>query len=105
VAGRLVDLERNRLVAEIDAPADGVVVVHEAFFPGWSARVDGAPAAIVPANAAFRGVLVGPGRHRIEMEYSAGAWPSLALLSLLGTAGAALLAVWPALAARRRGAA
>ncbi len=103
VAGRLVELERNRLVAEIDAPADGIVVVHEAFFPGWSARVDGAPAAIVPANAAFRGVLVGPGRHRIKMEYSAGAWPTLALLSLLGTAGAVLLAAWPALAARRRG--
>ncbi len=105
VAGRLVELERNRLVAEIEAPADGVVVVSEAFFPGWSARVDGAPAAVFPANAAFRGVLVGPGRHRIEMEYSSGAWPTLALVSLLGFAGAALAAAWPALSARWRGAA
>ena len=105
VPGRLVELERNRLVAEIEAPADGIVVVHEAFFPGWSARVDGAPAEIIPANAAFRGVLVGPGRHRIEMAYSAGAWPTLALVSLLGFAGAALAALWPVLRARRRGAA
>ncbi|HWM84835.1 MAG TPA: hypothetical protein VNO33_03330 [Kofleriaceae bacterium] len=91
VAGSLVELQRNRLVAEVDAPAAGIVVVHEAFFPGWSARVDGAPVDLVPANAGFRGVLVGPGRHRIEMEYSPGAWPALAIVSLLGLAGTGLL--------------
>ncbi|HKE15517.1 MAG TPA: hypothetical protein VKB80_11655 [Kofleriaceae bacterium] len=101
-AGRLVELGRNRVVAEIDAPADGIAIVHEAFFPGWSARVDGEAAQVIPANAAFRGVLVGPGRHRIEMEYRAGAWPMLALLSVLGSAGAALVAIWPAVRARRR---
>jgi hypothetical protein len=31
------------------------------------------------------------------MVYDAGAWPTLALLSLLGFAGAAVLAAWPAL--------
>jgi hypothetical protein len=102
VAGRLVELERNRVVAEIDAPDDGVVVIHEAYFPAWRATVDGAPARVVPANAVFRGVAVGPGRHRIEMVYDAGAWPTLALMSLFGFAGAAVLAAWPALARRGR---
>ena len=92
-AGRLVALDRNRVVAEIDAPADGVVVLHEAYAPSWHATVDGAPAAVFPANAAFRGVLVGPGHHRIEMTYDPPGWRLLALVSLLGWLLAALIAV------------
>ena len=93
VAGRLVSLERNRLVAEVNAPAAGVVVIHEAYEPRWRARVDGEEAAIVPVNVGFRGLLVGPGRHRIEMEYRAGGYLILALMSVLATLGAFALAV------------
>ena len=95
VAGRLVELERNRLLVEIDAPTDGVVVVHEAYAPGWRAWVDGSPASIFPANAAFRGVLVGAGHHRIEMEYQPPGWQALALVSLLGLVGSAVVASSP----------
>src|SRR5262249_25684283 len=90
--GRLTALHRNALTAEIDAPADGVVVIHEAFHPGWSATVDGAPATIVPANVMFRGVLVGPGHHVIEMRFSAGPFLALALVELAALAAAAALA-------------
>jgi hypothetical protein len=79
--GALVALGRNRLRATIEAPADGVVVILEGYYArGWTATVDGAPAPIVPANGAFRGVLVGPGAHVIEMEYRAPAYLALAAL-------------------------
>ncbi|HEY8147280.1 MAG TPA: hypothetical protein VIG06_31590, partial [Kofleriaceae bacterium] len=93
VAGRIRELGRNRLVAEIDAPAAGIVVIHESWFPGWRAWVDGAEVTIVPANAAFRGLAVGPGHHEIVMEYSPRGWLALALVSLLGTLAAAVIAV------------
>jgi hypothetical protein len=92
VSGRIVELERNRLVAEVEAPADGVVVVHEAFFPGWTASVDGEPATLWPANVAFRGLRVNRGRHRVVMEYEpprALLWSAVSLLGLLGTIGLA----------------
>jgi hypothetical protein len=92
VAGRIRELERNRLVAEIDAPADGIVVVHESWFPNWRAWVDGEETTLVPANGAFRGLAVGPGRHTIVMEYSPPGWLALAIVSLLGTLAAALYA-------------
>jgi hypothetical protein len=94
VAGRMVELRLNRVVAEIDAPAAGLVVINEAYHPGWSATVDGAAAEIVPANGAFRGVLVGPGSHRIVLDYSAGAalpLMGLGLLAMLAAAGLALV--------------
>jgi hypothetical protein len=92
VAGRLRELGRNRLVADVDAPADGIVVVNEAYFPGWRAWVDGAEARVVPANVAFRGLAVGPGHHTIVMEYSPRGWLALAIVSLLGTLAAAVIA-------------
>jgi hypothetical protein len=85
VPGRLVALGRNRLRATVEAPADGVVVILEGYYRrGWSATVDGKAAPIVPANAAFRGVLVGPGAHVIEMEYRAPGYLALAALVPLG---------------------
>ena len=47
----------------------------------------------MPVNVGFRGLLVGPGRHRIEMEYRAGGYLILALMSVLATLGAFALAV------------
>jgi len=93
VAGRIVAYGRSRLGAEIDAPDTGVVVIHEAYYPGWRARVDGKPATIVPVNALFRGVVVGPGHHRIDMDYPATQYRVLAPLSLAGVAGALLLLI------------
>ncbi len=50
-------------------PRPGVLVVHEAWAPGWTARVDGAPAPVLRAVYLFRGLLVGPGRRAVELEY------------------------------------
>jgi hypothetical protein len=91
VPGKLVSLGLNHLVAEVDAPAAGVVVVDEAYHPSWTATLDGAPAHIVPANGAFRGLLVGPGKHRIEMTFHAGLPGWIMLLSPLGMATALYL--------------
>ena len=68
-------------------------MIHESWFPGWRAWVDGAEVTIAPANAAFRGLAVGPGHHEIVMEYSPRGWLALALVSLLGTLAAAVIAV------------
>lgn len=94
-AGRIVEYRLDRLVAEIDAPGDGLVIVHDAWYPGWTARVDGQPAAVVPANVLFRGVHVGPGRHRIEMRYRADRWFVLAGLSLFAMTASVVLLVVP----------
>jgi hypothetical protein len=68
-SSRIVRLAPDRVVLEVEASADGHVVLADAFDPGWRATVDGAPAVVERANVAFRAVAIRPGRHRVEMVY------------------------------------
>ena len=59
--------DRLRIAAELDAP--GHLVVLDGYEGGWRARVDGEPAPVARANAAFRAVSLGPGRHVVDLSY------------------------------------
>jgi len=59
--------DRVRLDVEASAPAMAVLV--DTFERGWTVTVDGAPAQPRRVNLAFRGVVVPPGRHRVEWLY------------------------------------
>jgi hypothetical protein len=56
-----------RLEADIDAP--GLLVVSEAYYPGWQAWIDDEPTTIHPANVMMRSVLVPAGKHQVRFEY------------------------------------
>jgi uncharacterized membrane protein YfhO len=68
-----VDVTRwgpNWIDLHVVAEQPAVLVVNDAYYPGWRATVDGRPAPIRPANYAVRAVEVGRGSHRIEMRYA-----------------------------------
>lgn len=69
VEGELVAFENNRVTVRVDAPAEGIVVLNEVMYPGWSVTVDGEPADALYANWLVRGVAVGPGVHEITWRY------------------------------------
>lgn len=67
------------------ANTDCVLVLADAFFPGWHAYIDGDRAEVFPAYYAFRGVLIPAGDHNIEFRYEpwtfrVGLWVSVATL-------------------------
>lgn len=101
VVGDVVDRRRNRLTVTIDAPAAGIVTLAEVWHPGWRAEVDGVPTPVHRTNHLLRGVVVGPGAHRIELFYRPRSLPWVA--GLYGLAWL-LIVVDPRLL-RRRGAA
>lgn len=81
-----------------DAIAAGVRLTHPGFLvildtadPWWRARVDGAPAAVLRANHAFRAVAVPAGRHRVELEYRS--WPVRAGIAVSLATAVAVAAV------------
>jgi uncharacterized membrane protein YfhO len=99
VAAAGVRVLRDALEATIEAPGDGVAVVLDPWFPGWSATVDGVPAPLVRADLAFMAVPVKAGRHEVRLAYRNAQVGRGAL-----AAAATLLALLGALAWRRRGA-
>src|SRR3989440_671014 len=51
---RLVSYGSQRVELEVPAGAPGLLVLTDAYFPGWRATVNGRPAPIMPTDVAFR---------------------------------------------------
>jgi hypothetical protein len=90
VAGALVAYAAERVEISVDAPAEGLVVLNEAYAPGWKVAVDGKPATSVRANYLLRGVVVSAGAHRVVWTYAPR--DDLAWLALWGAGVAFVLA-------------
>lgn len=58
------------LEAELDG--DGMVVVSEQLFPGWSAEVDGRSAQLLSVDSLFCGVALSAGKHSVVLRYRPG---------------------------------
>ena len=59
----------ERVVLDVIAPGDCYLVIRDGWNPEWTAKVDGDPATIYPADAAFRAVRVPSGTHTVEFLY------------------------------------
>jgi hypothetical protein len=67
---KLVAHARKELVIETDATAAGILVVSDAWYPGWRATLDGQPAPLLRADYALRGVAVPAGHHTVTMHFA-----------------------------------
>jgi hypothetical protein len=86
---RVVEYRSPRLMLDVESPQPAFLVTSEAHYPGWRAFLDGVETPIVMTNAAFRGLPVPAGRHRVEMRFE----PAILVYSAaLSIAGLALLA-------------
>ncbi|OBS51040.1 hypothetical protein A8B73_18350 [Methylosinus sp. 3S-1] len=65
----IVSYEGERIALDVESDRDGLLVLHDLYYPGWEARIDGRPAPIVKANILFRGVPTPAGRHRVEFLF------------------------------------
>lgn len=82
-------LRPETLTFEVAPEQPALLVVTDAWYPGWHARVDGVEAPVLRANAHFRGVPVPAGARRVELRfepltYRAGLTVSLAAAIVLG---------------------
>jgi hypothetical protein len=59
----------NHVHFTVELDGHALVTLTDLYFPGWVATVDDEPAKLWKTNAMFRGVEVGPGVHRVRMDY------------------------------------
>lgn len=92
--------ERTALKTVVDTTSRtaAALVLADAYYPGWTAFIDGHPAEVFAANYAFRGVLVPAGNHTVEFVYHPASFQlgltlsALALLQGFGIGALGLLA-------------
>ncbi len=83
----MVEYTASRVIVRATLDAPGYLVLSDAYYPGWTAHIAGQPAAVLPANLAFRAVALPAGRHAVEFRcrppsFQAGAF--LSALTILG---------------------
>ena len=73
-AATIVEYTAERVVVQTQSARPALLVLSDAFYPGWRATVDAAPAEILPTNVLFRGVYVSAGAHTVVFTYEPVGW-------------------------------
>jgi hypothetical protein len=92
----------ERVVVRLPANASGRLILADTNYPGWTATVDGRPAAIQPYGGYLRVVSIPPGARWVTFTYRPDWLAPGLLLSLASLLVTAILMAAPLIAARRR---
>lgn len=70
----ITDYESERVTLQITAPAPAYLVLADAWYPGWTAAVDGKATPIYRANIMFRAVAVPAGDSQVVFQFEPRLW-------------------------------
>jgi hypothetical protein len=87
----VAEYKSNSVSVKAGLSCDGMVILSDTYYPGWTATVDGLPAQIYEVDLALRGVLVSHGSHAIEFLYRPRSVFIGATLTLAGLIGVAAI--------------
>jgi len=74
---RIASWRPGRIEITVEAPAPGVVVLHDIYYPGWTATIDDVPVPVLRADVLFRAVEVSSGPHRVVFKFDPLRWDNL----------------------------
>jgi hypothetical protein len=86
----IVSFAAERVRVRVDAPGEALLVLSEAWYPGWRATVDGRDVPVLPANAWMRAAVVPAGAREVVFEFRSRLLGPGALVTALGLAALAL---------------
>lgn len=81
----------NHVVVRARPASRALLVLLDAYDPGWRARVDGRPARIVPVFGVFRGVYLDAGDHEVRFAYAPRSFTIGVILSLSALVAAVVI--------------
>jgi hypothetical protein len=88
-ACHLATYEPERVTLETSVNQDSYLVLTDAYYPGWTATIDGQSASIERADVLFRAIKVPAGAHQIEFRYE----PASFMIGTMISIGAWLLLI------------
>jgi membrane protein YfhO len=78
----------ERVAVHVESPAEGFLVLTDAYYPGWRVTVNGAAAELRRADAMFRAVQIPAGASDVVFQYQPAWWPWAGLVGALAWLGA-----------------
>ena len=86
--------DHTRVEISANVTQTGVLVLNDAWHPNWRVWVDGAEQHLGEVNETFRGVLLAPGKHVVEMRYAPRTFTIGKILSIFGLASMLLIVLF-----------
>ena len=83
----------EHITIQVESPGAALLSLAHPHYPGWTARVNSAPASILRAYGALSAIALPAGRHQVELLYNPLSWRIGALLSLATLIASALFAL------------
>jgi hypothetical protein len=84
----------ENVAIDVEMNCDGMLVLSDNYYPGWSATVDGHPSQIYEVDLALRGVAVPAGAHKIVFHYRPRSFVLGFALTLTGLLTAAVITIF-----------
>jgi hypothetical protein len=101
-SARITGEQDDSITVDATAKHPGMLVLSDAWYPGWKATVDGRPATVSRVDYVFRGVKIGAGRHRIAFTFQPLSWRIGWIVSLVCLLGLTAALAVPSVRGRRR---
>jgi uncharacterized membrane protein YfhO len=67
---RIVSWRPDRIEIETDSNLGGMLALHDTYYPGWIAEIDGVRVPILRADVLFRGLEVPAGRRGVVFRFA-----------------------------------
>ena len=99
---RITRYGNDSLTVDASARAPGMLVLSDAWDPGWKATVDGHSAPVHRVDYVFRGVQIPAGRHTVRFTYEPLTWRIGWIVSLVALVGLGVACGVAGLRARSR---
>jgi hypothetical protein len=94
VPASITSARRNSVEVAVQAPAEGWLILGDAYYPGWTATVNGVQSRVYSAYLALRAVPVPAGKSSVQFTFApssfAWSWPVTAISLLTLAAGTAM---------------
>jgi hypothetical protein len=92
-SAQITQFDPGQIIIQTESAQPGLLILTEAFYPGWQATIDGQPTEIYQANAYFQAIFVPAGEHEITFSFQPDSFGYGRILTIIGLVIVVLLTI------------